>query len=720
MKQLNFKQKNSQNIEIPPFLQDHQDDLLSYVRESVIGDFHQFYTVFGKRSLIYADYVASGRALSFIQDYLTAVVLPYYANTHTFTSWVGLQTLNLRAESREIIKACVNATALDALLFVGSGATGAVNKLVRILENSRWGDQGSNFVDRRSGTVGCSKCNQRFLSEGIYIKHLDLIDHVHDLQTQETTNTTPLVFVGIFEHHSNLLPWREAGAEIVMIYDNDEGTLDLASLEENLKKYRNRVHKIGSFSAASNINGILLDVKAVTRLLKSYGALAFFDYAAAAPYVVIDMNPSPEEAIDGIFFSGHKFVGGPGTPGVLIIKRSHMGNDIPAEPGGGTVFFVTKSKHSYLANPEEKEEGGTPDILGSIQLGLVFQVKAAIGDRYIYHLETQHYKKVSKILDKIPNIVVFGSLNAERLPIFSFLIKHGEKYFHYAFIAALLNDLFGIETRGGCACAGPYALRLLKINDEVALQYEKARRDGYELYLPGFVRLSINYFLQESTVEYIIDALKFIAKYAIYFLPQYRFTLNKKTTVHRDSLKNRNLKNSLPKLGAFPKPTEAKSRRNLDPVEKDLHQYIRIAYSILDTINVHKYLNDPEDSQDLDVPPEIESLRWFVLPSEARLYMQNTSEEIILDNERARKPILTGTRSQHNLLDSDHIIYEKGTLRPPKIYLEVSDQKIQRRKLTKSANTPKSEIKESNEMKMKILRKTYLEGTKLEPLSKSK
>ena len=197
--------KNSKRIHVPSFLLDHQHDLLSRVRESVIGDFKKFITVFGKRNLVYVDYVASGRSLSFIEDYLSLAVLPYYANTHTITSLVGLQTLNLREEAREVIKSCVNASDQDALIFVGSGATGAVNKLVRILQNSRWGKQASTFVDYGSN-VGCTVCKQKFVSEGSYIKHLETSCRRDEGLGEESKNNKPVVFVSVLEHHSNLLP----------------------------------------------------------------------------------------------------------------------------------------------------------------------------------------------------------------------------------------------------------------------------------------------------------------------------------------------------------------------------------------------------------------------------------------------------------------------------------------------------------------------------------
>ncbi|OMJ81957.1 hypothetical protein SteCoe_17440 [Stentor coeruleus] len=599
---------------------EYQQELLEYIRSNVIGDFSIFQTVFGNRPLVYADYVASGRSLQFLEDYITNIVLPFYANTHTFTSWVGFQTLNLRRESREMVKHCLNGNENDLLLFVGSGSTGAINKLVGILKNSNWGSKQSYYTETESGAVSCSQCCSIFATEGKFIKHLN--SHTQPSNPSSKKDDPPLVFISIFEHHSNILPWKEAGAEVIFISDNSQGELDLKELENQLELNRSRKVKIGSFSAGSNINGTLTNVRAVTRLLKSYDAFSFFDYAAAAPYVVMDMNPSPQEAIDALFFSGHKFVGGPGTPGVLCLKRFLLGNETPVEPGGGTVFFVTKNSHTYLANPEEKEEGGTPDIVGSIRLGLVFQLKNAIGDKFIMDLELEHYKRVSKILYEIPGLFILGNQRSKRLPIFSFLVRHGKRFFHYAFIAALLNDLFGIECRGGCACAGPYALKLLDIDEEKAKMYEEARKDGFELFLPGFVRLSFNYFIEEETIEYIIEAIKFIVDNAVWFLPMYKFTMEKRTAVHRDS-DNANLKNSMASLtGITYSDAKFEYKTNVLKKTRNLKQYINSAYRILEKIKTHKYLDEGTPEKEFDLPENIEKLRWFVLPSEAKIYIQ--------------------------------------------------------------------------------------------------
>ena len=600
--------------------------LLQYIKDNVIGDFLPFPTAYGERALVYADYIASGRSLQFIEDYITSVVLPNYSNTHTSTSWVGLQTTYFRQEARSIIKRCLNASDDDLILFTGSGTTGAVNKLVQILLRSRWGTLNSYYQQNRWGSVDCKLCGMSFSTQGKYIKHLTSVAHLGNLPGREELleDERPVVFLSVFEHHSNFLPWKESGAEVVCIGDTPDGALDMQQLEEMLKKYKNRRHKLGSFIAASNINGMIAEVRAITRLLKKYGALAFFDYATAAPYSEIDINPSPEEAIDGIFFSGHKFIGGPGTPGVLVMKKKLVGNEVPVEPGGGTVFFVTENTHTYIFNPEEREEGGTPDIIGSIRLGLVFQLKEAVGDRYIFEKETESSKVLSGRLAGIPNIMLLGNMDLPRLPVFSFLVRCGSRFFHQSFIAALLNDLFGIECRGGCACAGPYALKLMGITAEKAQEIEDTLKEGYDLFRPGFVRISFNYFFQQETIDYIVSAVEFIAENAIWFLPQYKFDMEKSAFMHREFSTKEGRHKARKWLsevtyaeGKFASP-EYPSKKVVDFVK-----YLESSRKILEEIKAHRYLSSKFSDSLQEIPSDLEHLRWFVLPSEAVSFIQS-------------------------------------------------------------------------------------------------
>ena len=315
--------------------------LIERIRHSVIGSRAPISTPFGEKPLIYADYTASGRSLGFIEEFIGEQVLPFYANTHTETSFTGAQTTALREQARSIIRRAVNGGSDDQVIFCGAGATAAINKLIDIM-NLRLPDD----LSRR-----------------------------YDLASSIPPSERPVVFIGPYEHHSNELPWRESIAELVVTPLDGQGQIDSRALEARLLAYADRPLKIGSFSAASNVTGVKSDVAGISALLKKHGALAFWDYAAAAPYVGIDMNG--DTPLDAVFISPHKFIGGPGTPGVLVAKKAIMQNRVPAVVGGGTVKYVTPVDHRYIEDHERREEGGTPGIVESIRAGLVFKLQQA-------------------------------------------------------------------------------------------------------------------------------------------------------------------------------------------------------------------------------------------------------------------------------------------------------------------------------------------------------
>src|SRR5439155_16022909 len=337
------------------------ETLIESIRAAVIGDDEAVMGPFGFRRVTYADYTASGRSLAFIEDYIRDAVLPLYANTHTESSGTGLQTGRFREEARAIIRDAVGANADDhVVIFTGSGSTGAINKLVDVL-------------------------NIRLPAD---------LDDRYDLRSRIPRAERPVVFIGPCEHHSNELPGRESVVDLVTIPEDVDGRIDLSSLERELVAHADRPLKIGSFSAASNVTGIISDTRAISVLLHRHGALSLWDFAAAAPYVSIEMSPhrpGPEAAPDdpaldykdAVFLSPHKFIGGPGTPGILVARRELFRNRVPTAPGGGTVAYVNPSEHVYLADVEHREEGGTPAIVESIRAGLVFQLKGAVGTEAI-------------------------------------------------------------------------------------------------------------------------------------------------------------------------------------------------------------------------------------------------------------------------------------------------------------------------------------------------
>jgi selenocysteine lyase/cysteine desulfurase len=467
--------------------------IVARIRDCVIGDDRLMDGPYGQKPVTYADYTASGRSLTFLEDFLRDEVLPRYANTHTESSGTGLQTTRLREDARDTIRRAVHGDADTLVVFTGSGSTGAIDKLVGIL-----GMRLPRELDERYG--------------------LDALIPKSD---------RPVVFIGPYEHHSNELPWRESIADVVTIHEDADGHIDQAQLADELRMYADRPLKIGSFSAASNVTGILSDTHAITRLLHEHGALAFWDFAAAGPYVDIEMVPEggdPLERKDAIFLSPHKFIGGPGTPGVLIVDRALLRNAVPHVVGGGTVAFVDERRHRYLANPEHREEAGTPAIVESIRAGLVFQLKEAVGVETIQSLEHDFLRRAIAAWDAHPSIQILGNPQAERLSIVSFVVRRPDgRYLHHNAVVAMLNDLFGIQSRGGCSCAGPYGHRLLGIDAERSEALDRQILGGCEGIKPGWVRVNFNYFLSDEVFRYIVEAVAMVAEHGDRLLPDYRF-----------------------------------------------------------------------------------------------------------------------------------------------------------------------------------------------------
>ena len=467
--------------------------VLARIRESVIGDDVMLPGPFGPLRTTYADHTASGRALGFIEDAIRQIVLPTYANTHTESSATGLQTTRLREDARAIIRRAVGGDDSTAVIFAGSGATGAIDRLIGIL-------------------------NLRLPAD------LDARHHLGSLIPQ---HERPVVFVGPFEHHSNELPWRESLADVVVIPEDAHGHVDLQALARGLDAHAGTRPMIGSFSAASNVTGILTDTDAVTRVLHSRGALAFWDYAAAGPYVPIDMRPQdPAAAKDAVFLSPHKFIGGPSTPGVLVARRALLANSVPDVVGGGTVRFVNATTHHYLEDPEHREEGGTPAIVESIRAGLVFALKEAVGTDVIAAREHDFARRAIARWQSHPVVQVLGSTTAERLSIVSFVLRNrAGRFLHHNAAVAMLNDLFGIQARGGCSCAGPYGHRLLGIDLVRSEEFEAEIEHGCEGNKPGWVRVSFPYYLTETAFRYIVEAVELVAEHGWALLDDYRFDL---------------------------------------------------------------------------------------------------------------------------------------------------------------------------------------------------
>lgn len=425
-----------------------------------------------------------------------------------------------------------------------------------------------------------------------------------------------MVFIGPYEHHSNELPWRESLAEVVVIPEDADGRIDLARLEADLQARRERPLKIGSFSAASNVTGVISDVKAIAALLHRYGALSFWDYAAAAPYVPIEMgrrDAGASDYLDAVFISPHKFIGGPGTPGVLVARRELFRNRVPSVPGGGTVAYVNPSEHRYLADIEAREEGGTPAIVESIRAGLVFQLKQAVGVEAIREREQSFIRRAIERWGRHPEIEILGSRSLERLSIVSFVVRartldEQRRYLHHNYVVALLNDLFGIQSRGGCSCAGPYGHRLLGIDLERSREFEREISRGCEGIKPGWTRVNFNYFISEAVFEFILRAVEMVAGDGWRLLPHYRFDAT--SGIWRHAAGPARVPMSLHDVSYADGRMSWRKHRQLEP-ESALAGYLVEAARLM--------AEPPEPAgkpEVLEVDADFEHLRWFALPHE--------------------------------------------------------------------------------------------------------
>ena len=493
-----------------------------FLRQQIVGVDSTFGTPFGERLMVYCDYTASGRCLRFVETYIQSLQR-VYANTHTEDDITGRSMSQLLHDAEAAIKQSVNAGPDGCIVACGTGATGAIDKLQQIVG------------------VALAPATRRNLFEAIDSADMGCTSHELAAGLDESQ---PVVFVGPYEHHSNELSWRQSLATTIEVRLNASGQVDRGHLEQLLTdpRFASR-RKIGSFSAASNVTGVLTDVHAIARLLHRHGAMACFDFAACAPYVDIDMNPpatgDDDPSLDAIFISPHNFLGGPGASGVLVFNQRIYDRDLPPTvSAGGTVDYVSMTDQDFIKDIEEREKAGTPGVLQTLKAALVFQIKDNVGADAIRRREHKLTSRAMQTWGEHGGIEILGTPDpASRIAIISFNIRCADgKYLHHKLVTALLNDLFGIQSRAGCSCAGPYGHRLLGIDSDVSERYRHAVQDGHCGIKPGWCRIGFHWVMDDLEADYVIDAVRFIADHGHRFTSLYGFDLATGTWTHRQAV----------------------------------------------------------------------------------------------------------------------------------------------------------------------------------------
>ena len=462
-------------------------------REHIVGVDQTFQSPYGVQKLIYSDWTASGRLYASIEEKMLHQFAPFIANTHTETTTSGAAMTLAYHEARKVIKRHVHANSNDVLITTGSGMTGAVNKFQRILGLK--------------------------VSENLknYTKIPD------DLK--------PIVFVSHMEHHSNQTSWLETIADVEVVPSDAQGLLCLKEFERCIQKHQHRKIKIASITSCSNVTGIKTPYHKVAKLIHRYHGLCFVDFACCAPYVAINMHPENEdEYLDAIFFSPHKFLGGPGSAGVLIFNNSLYKNTVPDNPGGGTVSYTNPwGQHDYFDDVETREDGGTPGFLQTIRIALAIQLKEKMGVQNIKHREDEINALVFQTLEGLSGVKILAPNHKERLSIFSFYF---EKY-HFNLVVKLLNDRFGIQARGGCSCAGTYGHFLLNVDQDTSKRIKDQILQGCNTEKPGWVRLSFHPTITSEELKFICDSLKDLSIHIEEWSKDYHYEAAKNHDSHK-------------------------------------------------------------------------------------------------------------------------------------------------------------------------------------------
>ncbi|MHC1708122.1 MAG: aminotransferase class V-fold PLP-dependent enzyme [Bacteroidales bacterium] len=441
-------------------------------RHNIVGQKQTFLTPYGKKRIIYADWIASGRLYGPIEKIMLKSIGPFIGNTHTETSENGKLMTQAYHLAHKRIKSLVNADQNDAIITTGYGMTGAIVKFQRILGL------------KSCGMVTGSDCMKE--------------------------SEKPVVFITHMEHHSNHTSWYETFADVEIIPPGDGLTINLKNLENLLLKYKDRSKKIGAFTACSNVTGVRTPYYEMAKLMHQHGGVAFIDFAASAPYDTINMHPAdPLEKLDAIYFSPHKFLGGPGSSGVVIFDSSLYNSKVPDQPGGGTVDWTNAwGEYKFIDDIETREDGGTPGFLQAIRTALVMELKEKMKVENIHQREKEIVSLAFNKLKKIPGLHILADNIEDRLGVISFYLEA----IHYNLAVRLLSDRFGIQTRGGCACAGTYGHYLLDVSYEKSKKITDKINTGDLSEKPGWIRISFHPTMSDKEVLFIIDAIAQIQK----------------------------------------------------------------------------------------------------------------------------------------------------------------------------------------------------------------
>lgn len=471
-------------------------------RNNIIGIDQKFCSPYGDQVLIYADWIASGRMYAPIENKLIDKFYSFVGNTHSESSITGTSMTKAYSEAKKIIKQHVNASDGDVIVFAGYGMTATVNKMQRIL--------------------------------GLKVPE-QLQKHV-----QIPKEERPVVFLTHMEHHSNQTSWLETICDVVIIEPDPLGLVNIEHLKHLLKLYENRTLKIGSFTAASNVTGIESPYFQLARLMHEHGGFCFVDFAAAAPYVDINMHPKdPLEKLDAIFFSPHKFLGGPGTSGVMIFDSKLYKLKVPEQPGGGTVDWTNPwGQHKYIEDIEAREDGGTPGFLQAIKTALAVKLKEEMGVDNILKREHELLVKTFDRLTKIPSLHILAQEHEERLGIISFYVED----IHYNLMVKLLNDRYGIQVRGGCSCAGTYGHYLLHVDPTRSKRITDKINHGDLSEKPGWVRFSLHPTMTDEELDFVLTAIEDVIKNIRLWADDYTYSPKTNEYYHKEKLSGDSVK----------------------------------------------------------------------------------------------------------------------------------------------------------------------------------